>query len=71
MSDTDRKSKVEVLPGTYSPNSGPHPVRHHADEVELMKPETMQEAWEGGAEKMEDVRPVARGLEDDHDYDDN
>lgn len=39
-----RWSKVEIVPGTYRPNSGPHAPGIHMDEVELMDEDTWREA---------------------------
>jgi SOS-response transcriptional repressor LexA len=44
-------SKVEILPGTGEANSGPHPPRFHADEVELMDRETFDRAAQIQADK--------------------
>lgn len=44
MNEFVNGSKIEILPGTQYANSGPHPPVIHADEVELMDPETWEEA---------------------------
>lgn len=42
-------SKVEIIFGTMQANSGPHPQRVYADEVELMAPD----GWESAREYLE------------------
>lgn len=55
-------SRVEVLPGTIQANSGPHPPKHHSDEIELMDEDTWEASqWEQDVkEKIADAEPVKR-----------